>query len=650
MTLHRFSYSAVLAIAAMGVAGCGADGDGGAAQPTDESWVFGIYMAADNNLDRAATNDINEILRAGVPENSSALILVDRAELGEYGGFGDIPGLQPHSTAKWLRITGTTVEELEDLGEIDTADPDTVRMFVDRLAAEDADRRVAVFWDHGNSFTFGTDDSAPLPFRAMDIADIAAQFRNDPADENSGYREIDIVGFDACLMSSLEALREFKPVAPLFVASAELEPGDGWDYQGVFDFLGNNPALTPEDLATAIVQSYGNYYADSPGRAGGLQVTQAAWLTDTSAVEAAIDALAAAYEAASVNEAGNYNMIAELFAAQAESTFYNRRTDSPVERTSWLDTGQFLANHTEAGGAAIAAAAEDVRQALLGIRIANRADGRDEEVLGLSVYFPLNLIGRNTGTADSGAPRSRLLDGGYGTIQALFDASDPSSAVGALQATDAEPPTLEIIGTVAVPEDVTTTFRAADDVLLVEGDAVLLFRTDDDAELAVAGSSNDAIGVADLSGAVTLPRRAVLLGPDGVTPSAGSVGYLSRDGDNYLVPIVAEKDGRQERGVLILDAEGSAIGAGVVRENGTWSVFPWEEAVAIPGVTVSPLSFTVNLETGDYETDQGDATPIADLTVSFVELDAFEDAERLTVALAVTDVAGNTTITSASLF
>ena len=46
------------------------------------SLTIGIYMAADNNLDRAATNDINEILRAGVPENSSALILVDRARLG----------------------------------------------------------------------------------------------------------------------------------------------------------------------------------------------------------------------------------------------------------------------------------------------------------------------------------------------------------------------------------------------------------------------------------------------------------------------------------------------------------------------------------------------------------------------------------------
>jgi len=329
---------------------------GPAAGPTDESWVFGIYMAADNNLDRAATNDINEILRAGVPENVSALILVDRAELGEYGSFGTIEGLPPHSTAKWLRITGSTIEELEDLGEINMADPAIVRMFVERLTAEPADRHAAVFWDHGSSFTFGSDDSAPFS-RAMDVSEIAAEFKIDPEDETSGYETVDLIGFDACLMSSVEALSEFTRVTPLYVASAKLEPGDGWNYTAIFDFMGRNAALTPADLAGAIVDGYADYYSQNPGRAGGLAVTQAAWSTETAAVEAAIDALAQAYEAASGDDAGNYNMISDLYSAHAESTFYNRRTDNPAETTSWIDAGQFLANHTEAGGAEVKAAA-----------------------------------------------------------------------------------------------------------------------------------------------------------------------------------------------------------------------------------------------------------------------------------------------------
>jgi hypothetical protein len=629
------------------VTACGSDGgSGGGTGPTDESWTFGIYMAADNNLDRAATGDINEILQAGVPENVSALILVDRAELGEYGSFGNIPGLPPHSTAKWLRITGTTIEELEDLGEIDMADPETVRMFVDRLAEEDVDRRAAVFWDHGSSFTFGSDDSAPFS-GAMGVDEIAEQFRVDPEDEKSGYRSVDIIGFDACLMSSVEALAEFTSVAPLYVGSAELEPGDGWYYTAIFDFMGDNAALTPADLAAAIVDGYADYYTNNPNRAGGLAVTQAAWSTQTSEVEAAIETLAAAYEAASVDEAGNYNMIAELYSAQSKSTFYNRRTDNPAETTSWLDVGEFLANHSEAGGQAIAAAAEDLRQALEDIRIANRADGRDELVMGLSVYFPANQVGRNTGSTDEGSRSvetdSRLLDGGYGVIQGLLDVDDPSSALGSLRAGDSAAPTLEFTVTGVGPGEVTADIQATDDVMLVSGDGILLFRTDDDEQLAVVGSTTDAIGVDQYTGVGTLPLLGVLVGAEDVSATSGSVGFLSRRAGRYSVPVALSQGDREERGVLILAEDGTVDGLGALRENGTWAFLPWEDAVALPNVEVAPLWFTVDVVTGDYETHEGVATGISEVGVNFVNLD---DPARLSLVMSVTDVAGNTTVTS----
>ena len=76
--IHSLALSVLVTIAA-----CGSSDDG-PGSATTESWTIGIYIAADNNLDRAATNDINEILRAQVPPNTSALILVDRAEPGEY--------------------------------------------------------------------------------------------------------------------------------------------------------------------------------------------------------------------------------------------------------------------------------------------------------------------------------------------------------------------------------------------------------------------------------------------------------------------------------------------------------------------------------------------------------------------------------------
>ena len=106
------------------------------------------------------------------------------------------------------------------------------------------------------------------------------------------------------------------------------------------------------------------------------------------------------------------------------------------------------------------------------------------------------------------------------------------------------------------------------------------------------------------------------------------------------------KGAREERGVLILADDGTVDGLGVVRENGTWALLPWQDAVALPGVEVAPLWFTVNVTTGDYETREGDATPISEVGVSFVELD---DTARLSLVLSVTDIAGNATIATGPL-
>lgn len=618
--------------------------------PTEESWLIGIYMAADNNLDPAATSDINEILRGGVPENVTVLALVDRAELGEYGSFGEIAGLPPHSTAKWLRITNAGLEELEDLGEIDTADPATVRMFIERLQEESAERGAVVFWDHGSSFSFGSDDSARNPSHSMSIADIAAQFRDDPRDERSDYARFDLIGFDACLMSSVEALAEFRPIAPLFVGSAELEPGDGWNYEGIFAFMRRTPDLTPRDLATTIVDAYADYYGDKPGRASGLQVTQAAWSTDSAEVSRAIDALAEAYEQASGSMLGNYNLVADLFSAQAQSTFYARSTEDPAERTSWMDVGEFLANHSEIDSPEVTMAAERLRDSLEELGVARRTDGRPDDVMGLSIYFPINRVGNNRGATDESSRSvetdARLLNEGYSGVLKLIDAQDENSLVGALAATDTSAPQLSLSVTSVSDGVLTVDVSASDDVMLVSGQAVLLYETDDGDKLAVIGSSPGEIGVKDYEVEGTLPLTAVLIGPDGVTPSSSSVGFLRRVSGELSVPVVAKQGQREERGLLLLSDDHAITGLTLQSESGNWAVFAWADVAAKPDVEIAPLWYTVDSATAEYTTNTGAFTDAADVAAQIFEL---EDTARLSIVVAATDIAGNTRLESASL-
>ena len=182
--------------------------------------------------------------------------------------------------------------------------------------------------------------------------------------------------------------------------------------------------------------------------------------------------------------------------------------------------------------------------------------------------------------------------------------------------------------------------------MLVSGYGLLLYRTDDGDQVALVGAQNASIGVDSYEGEGALPLVGVVVGQEGAEAATGTVGFIARESERYSVPVVVIKDGRRERGVLVLSDDGAIEGIGVLADDGTWAAFPWEDAQSVTDVEIAPLWFTVDVETGEYETNEGDATPIADVVVSYVDL---EETSRLTVVLSVTDIDGNTTLQSAAL-
>jgi hypothetical protein len=74
-------------------------------------------------------------------------------------------------------------------------------------------------------------------------------------------RPVDVVGMDACLMTMLEVAYQLRDHARILVGSEEVEPGDGWPYDTMLGDLTARPAMTPAELATAVVHRYGEYYS-----------------------------------------------------------------------------------------------------------------------------------------------------------------------------------------------------------------------------------------------------------------------------------------------------------------------------------------------------------------------------------------------------
>ena len=110
-----------------------------------------------------------------------------------------------------------------------------------------------VLWDHGGGSITGVcfdenDDYDSLSLRELDaaLAEVCI---------GTG-RKFDFIGFDACLMGTLEAANILASYADYMVASEELEPGSGWDYEAIGEYLTGNPGADPLSLGKAVCDSF----------------------------------------------------------------------------------------------------------------------------------------------------------------------------------------------------------------------------------------------------------------------------------------------------------------------------------------------------------------------------------------------------------
>ena len=107
-------------------------------------------------------------------------------------------------------------------------DESSLKLFLDYLrdGYPNFDQRFLTFWDHGNSYIgFGNDTNFNGDALLMDEIERVFQ--------RSQSGTFDLIGFDACLMATVEVAKVIEPHAKYMIASEELVPGHGWLYSAV---------------------------------------------------------------------------------------------------------------------------------------------------------------------------------------------------------------------------------------------------------------------------------------------------------------------------------------------------------------------------------------------------------------------------------
>jgi hypothetical protein len=101
-------------------------------------------------------------------------------------------------------------------------------------------------------------------FRSISFDEDTGSFlyNRDIANSVTG-QHIDVLGFDACLMAMIESAYAFRNVAKVMMASEELVPGDGWNYDLWLRDLMDRADVDGTTLATDFVRSYKETYKDT---------------------------------------------------------------------------------------------------------------------------------------------------------------------------------------------------------------------------------------------------------------------------------------------------------------------------------------------------------------------------------------------------
>ena len=153
-----------------------------------------------------------------------------------------------------FKVTESGIEKLKAFPKSEMGKTSTLSEFLsyayDNYKAESYG---LIFWDHGGGpiYGYGLDEfNTNNPLSIGEIKQALAK-------SHFGSEKLDFIGFDACLMSSIEVAYSIKDYAKYMIASEESEPGDGWNY----NFLGNiKKDNNGEDIGRYIIDSYASYY------------------------------------------------------------------------------------------------------------------------------------------------------------------------------------------------------------------------------------------------------------------------------------------------------------------------------------------------------------------------------------------------------
>lgn len=239
--------------------------------PKESHRTIMIYMIGSDleTESRAGTNDIKEIIDAEYnTEDVNIVLYIGGAKKWHMSEIDE-------NENAIFEIEDDELKKVKSYKLKPMNNKNTLTEFIDYTYENyDSKKYSLILWDHGGGPIWGygkdeNDKSGSL----MSIKDIDEALNNSELIKNE---KLEFLGFDACLMSSIEIANAYKEEAEYLIAAAESEPGDGWDYHFLNEI---NKETTSVEMGIHIIDYYHNFYVENPSGIYGYYYTPSVTLS-----------------------------------------------------------------------------------------------------------------------------------------------------------------------------------------------------------------------------------------------------------------------------------------------------------------------------------------------------------------------------------
>ena len=340
-----------------------------------DSWaIYWYHCGSDLESNYGcASEDLKEMLEVDLPENVTVVVQTGGAKTW-HNTQVDADKLQRYVyDSKGLHL-------VDEQPKGNMGDPQTLADFLSFCNNHyPAAHTMVLFWNHGGGSVGGAAYDQNYKYDSLKLNEFYQAFQSS-CELSADNPPFDIVGFDTCLMATIDTAYTFCDVARYLVASEESEPGCGWYYTGWLKALSENPGMDGAELGKALCDSF----------AEGCKIDEVdneitLSVTDLSRIAPLMEAYEALGQEALLNAADNPNFFPALGRMASRAENYGGNTED-AGYTNMVDLGDFArqcADLLPETSQAVQSALEDC--------VVYRINGPYRtEATGLSCYYSYN--------------------------------------------------------------------------------------------------------------------------------------------------------------------------------------------------------------------------------------------------------------------